>query len=124
MAMTKRGIYHNLKESEYATSNRGVALFFSSTFYLGKFLNEYHEHRQVFRERISRAMNVNNMNTDLLADITLYTEIEKRGFRAMIKQGSKWGDISWQNLHQFALESLTRKNTNDWYETPVQKLDG
>src|SRR5699024_790195 len=105
------------------TSNRGVALFFSSTFYLGKFLDEYHDHRQVFRERISRAMNLTDMNTNLLADITLKTEIKKRGLKAMIKQGRKWGDESWKNLHQVALENLTRKNTNDWYETQGQKLD-
>lgn len=117
MAMTKRGIYHNLHESEYATSNGEVALFFSSTFYLGKFLEEYHDHRVEFRKRIARAMQVHDMNTDLLADVHLYKEIEKRGFKATVEGV----DNNWLELHQFALQKMTRRNTLDWSEMPVQK---
>lgn len=131
--MTKRGIYHNLNESEYAISNEEVAFFFSSTFYLGKFLEEYKEHRVEFRVRISRAIITTDMNTDFLADIHLYKEIEKRGFRAFLFKNLaknvgldqivfERGDIKWQELHQFALVEMTNQNTLDWYEMHGRKL--
>lgn len=130
--MTRRGIYHNLNESEYATSNGEVAFFFSSRLYLGKFLDEYVQHRIDFRERIGRAIKVKGMNTDLLADIHLYKEIEKRGFRAFLFNEMaknvdyssiliEKGDVDWQELHQYALVKMTEKNTLDWLEMPVQK---
>lgn len=118
--MTKRGIYHNLKESEYATSNGEVALFFSSQFYLGKFMSEYRYHRKVFRKRMNRAMKLEGLNTDLLADINLYKEIEKRGFRVELKQ-NRWCDVEWQELNQFALDRMIKPNTKDWYEMHVPK---
>lgn len=120
MTMTKRGIYHNLNETTYATSNGEVAFFFSSMFYLGKFLDEYKDHRKAFRKRIARAMKVSEMDTSLLADIHLYRDIEKRGFRTSVKGV----EMEWQELHQYVLQNVTKKSTRDWYETPVQRLEG
>lgn len=127
MVMTKRGIYHNLKESEYAISNGEIAYFFSSRLYMGKFLEEYHEHRKQYRKKIARAMIVDEMNTDMLADIHLYKDIEKRGFR-VIKflsniMSDGWVEITWQELHQFALHKMTEKSMRDWLEIHVQKSD-
>lgn len=124
MVMTKRGIYHDLNESEYATSNSEVALFFSSKLYLGKFLNEYRDYRIVFKERLARSMVINGVNTDLLADINLYKQIEKRGFRATeyVKgMGARKGSMTWQELQKFALTKMTEKSTLDWLEIHVQK---
>lgn len=125
--MTRRGVFHDLSESEYAISNGEIALFFSSRFYLNKFLDEYKEHRNYYRKRISKAMIVDGMNTDLLADVYLYIDIEKRGFRA-VKEKSYFDDhfremseFKWHELHLFALEKLTSRNTNDWSEIPVLK---
>src|SRR6185312_216669 len=131
MAKTKRGIYHNLNESEYATSNTEVAFFFSSKFYLGKFMEEHKEYRIEFRERMARAMIVDGFNTDLLADIHFYKEIEKRGFRVvisdetLIKVGGMEFDnrrgIKWESVHLFALRKMTEKNTLEWFEMRVTK---
>lgn len=118
MPATKRGIYHNLKESTYAVSNSEIAFFFSSKHYLKKYLAEYKENRVKFLQRIER----NNMdiplNFEILADLTLYRQIEKRGFRACVKGV----EIGCEDLHQFALRKMTVKNTPDWYEMPVAKL--
>jgi len=127
MVMTKRGIYHNLKESEYAISNGEIAYFFSSRLYMRKFLEEYHEHRKQYRKKIARAMIVDEMNTDMLADIHLYKDIEKRGFR-VIKflsniMSDGWVELTWQELHQFALHKMTEKSMRDWLEIHVQKSD-
>jgi len=114
--MTKRGIFHNLHETEYATSNNEVAFFFSSITYQYKFMEEYKEYRESFRKRIAKAMNVNEINTSLLADVHFYKEIEKRGFRVTINGREQ----QWRELHQFALTKMTEKNTLDWHVT--QKL--
>jgi uncharacterized FlgJ-related protein len=52
MTATRRGVYHNLKESKYAVSNTEIAFFFSSEFVMNKFLNGYSEHREKYKKRI------------------------------------------------------------------------
>lgn len=133
MVMTKRGIYHNLNESEYAISNSEVALFFSSRFYLNKFLDEYKNYRNEFKIRLKRSMNIDKMNVDLMADIHLYKQIEKRGFRAVLIQDvaknvvilndslKEKGELTWQELRLYALQRMIVQNTKDWYETQEQK---
>lgn len=132
MAITRSGIYHNLNESEYAISNGEIAFFFSSQFYLGKFIDEYKENREIFKTRIARAMTLDNMNTDCLADINLYKEIEKRGFRVIFLKSvakivdleinvPKGDNVTWQELNQFALGKMINKSTDDWSEMPVRK---
>lgn len=133
MVMTKRGIYHNLNESEYAISNSEVALFFSSRFYLNKFLDEYKNYRNEFKIRLQRSMNIDKMNVDLMADIHLYRQIEKRGFRAVLNQDvaknvvilndslKEKGELTWQELRLYALQRMIVQNTKDWYEMQEQK---
>ena len=133
MVMTKRGVYHNLNESEYAISNSEVALFFSSRFYLNKFLDEYKNYRNEFKIRLQRSMNIDKMNVDLMADIHLYKQIEKRGFRAVLIQDvaknvvilndslKEKGELTWQELRLYALQRMIVQNTKDWYETQEQK---
>jgi hypothetical protein len=120
MPATKWGIYHNLKESEYVVSNKEITFFFSSEFYLNKFMSRYDEHRKKFTNKIKSEMNHQpiylNMNT--LADITLYKTIEKRGFFAIIKGV----EMSWGDLQGFALRKMTEKNTSDWLRIPKPKL--
>ena len=118
MPPTRRGIYHNLKESEYTVSNSEIVFFFSSQVYKEKFLREYRENRETFRNRLIKTGKDIPINLDIIADITLYETVEKRGFRACV--GGV--DTSCENLYQYALRLVTKKNTLDWYETPKPKL--
>ena len=118
MPPTRRGIYHNLKESEYTVSNSEIVFFFSSKVYKEKFLREYKENRKDFQNRIIKQGKDIPINLDIIADITLYENIEKRGFRACV--GGV--DTSCENLYQYALRLVTKKNTLDWYEIQKPKL--
>jgi len=117
MSKTVRGVYHNLNKSEYTISNGEVVFFFSSRFYLEKFLEEYEGERIIFDKRISKALKDNPYNMNLLSDLTLYASIEKRGFKVTLNGV----DISWQEIHEYALETMTENYTRNWQETSVQK---
>lgn len=80
-------------------------------------MDGYHENRKKFRERIDRLIDENQFNTDFLADMMFYKNVEKRGFLARLK-GAK---MNWHGLSQYALLRMTKRNTLDWYETPNQK---
>lgn len=118
MPATAKGIYHNLKESNYTVSNTEIVFFFSSELYLNKFLNGYQEYRELFRKRFNRMCNTVYMNTDSLADIQFYHNVEKRGFRVTVK-GS---DVEWQEIERYALHKMTDANTLDWSRIPKPKL--
>jgi hypothetical protein len=118
MPATQRGIYHNLKESEYVASNNEVTFFFSSKLYLHKFLDGYQQNRDHFMEKLTKIANTQlNMNT--LADVSFYLSIEKRGFRALLKGV----EMSWQDVQKYALRKMTEPNTPEWSKTPKPKLD-
>ena len=118
MPPTLRGIFHNLKESKYTVSNSEIVFFFSSEFYLNKFLEGYQENRIKFIEKLDKITIDNKLNMNTLADITFYKSIEKRGFRAWLKGV----DIDWQEIHKYALRKMTEKNTPDWLRIPRPKL--
>lgn len=119
MPATKRGIYHNLKESKYTVSNSEIVFFFSSKLYMTKFLEGYKEHREKFLERMDKLTGDIPLNMNTLADITFYIDIEKRGFHAWLKGVS----IDCEDLHLYALRKMTLRNTEDWYEIQKPKLD-
>lgn len=93
---TKRGIYTNIKESEYTYSvffnQNGVHLdytfYFSSEFYRNKFENRHKEEIHRFNRSLN---NVYKDKFDIVADplawIRLYCLIEKRGFYIIINNG-------------------------------------
>lgn len=118
MPATAKGIYHNLKESNYTVSNTEIVFFFSSELYLNKFLNGYEAHRELFRTRFNRMCNTLYMNTDTLADIQFYGVVEKRGFRVTVK-GS---DVEWQEIERYALHKMTDENTLDWSRIQKPRL--
>lgn len=118
MPVTSRGVYHNLKESKYATSNGDVAFFFSSVVYRDKFLNGYKEHRERFKKKFDTLVTSNVLNTSFLADIDYYKRIEKRGFRAWVKGV----EISWLELNQYALGRMTKVSLKDWHEMQKPSL--
>lgn len=115
MPPTKRGIYHNLKQSKYTVSNSEIVFFFSSEVYLQKFLDGYQQNRQKFKTKVFD----NPLNMDALADIWFYKQIEKRGFLAWLKGV----DIDWHDLHRYALRKMTEKNTLDWQRMQKPKLE-
>ena len=118
MPATKDGIYHNLKETEYLISNGEVRLFFSSDVYRKKFLQRYKANREQFLKRIKRIAPNTTLNPEFLADIELYEEIEKRGFRVTMKGV----EMSCQDLDLYALRQMTKPNTLDWFATQKPKL--
>lgn len=118
MPATSRGIYHNLRESKYATCNNEVAFFFSSRLYMEKFLDGYIQHREKFKKKFDSLVFGNVLNTSFLADIDYYKRIEKRGFRAWVNGV----EISWLQLNQYALGRMTKASSNDWHEMQNLKL--
>lgn len=108
MPVTKRGIYHNLKESKYTISNSEIVFFFSSELYLNKFMERYRNHREKFQENLEKHDVTLNMNT--LADITLYKSIEKRGFRSCLNGL----DVTYDDLNKYAIRNMTSEKTLDW----------
>ena len=118
MGKTRRGVYHNLLESEYAISNNEVAFFFSSMFYLNKFMVGYKQHREDFRKRVERTFINHPLNSDFIADLHFYKRIEKRGFRVVFKGG----DLSWRKIHELELAGKINKNTKDWFVMQKVKL--
>lgn len=119
MPPTRRGIFHNLKESKFVISNTEIMFFFSSKLYMQKFVDEYKENREQLFERIDTKGTLRYLNMETLADIMLYQRIEKRGFRSWMKGV----DISCENLHKYALRRMTEKNTLDWYVMQRPKLE-
>jgi hypothetical protein len=118
MPPTIRGIYHNLKESEYVVSNKEITFFFSSETYLNKFIDTYLEERKKLKERTKKELNHVNFNLDTLSDITLYKIIEKRGFLVRLKGV----DMDWQDLEKYALRKMTENCTLNWSRIAKPKL--
>jgi hypothetical protein len=106
MPVTQRGIYHNLRESKYTVSNSEIVFYFSSELYLRKFLEGYKENREWFKKKYSEF----HLNTDVLADITFYKRIEKRGYFARFMRAK----ITWNDLYAYALRKMNNNETLDW----------
>jgi len=118
MPATKRGIYHNLKESKYTISNGEIVFFFSSKLYLKKFIGGYKKNRDNFK--YIRIEEESPLNLSTLADISFYKEIEKRGFRASLKGM----DITWDDLNKYALRKMTEKESDIWEKIVPPKVGG
>lgn len=110
MVATRSGIYHNLKESKYTISNGEIVYYFSSEFYLNKFLKEYQDHRVIFFAKMAKIVVENPLNVDMLADISLYMTIEKRGFRVLLKGV----EINFNDLYYYALRKMTESKSSKW----------
>ena len=116
MPVTKRGIYHNLKESKYTISNDEVVFFFSSMFYLNKFMECYKENR--LKQKYVRLEKETLLNLSMLTDIMLYKEIETRGFRVKIKNV----EVDWNELNKYALRKMSDNTACEWYIYHPKKL--
>ena len=110
MPATKRGVYHNLRESKYVVSNTEITFSFSSEFVLNKFLNGYQEHRDKYKKRIKTLLEGTPYNLDLVADICFYQEVEKRGFYVKFKKVK----LEKDDLYKYALRKMSDKTTLEW----------
>jgi hypothetical protein len=110
MPATKKGIYHNLAESKYTVSNGEIVFFFSSEFYLKKFLDGYNPNRVHFLHKMAKIVVDNALNYDTLADISYYKSIEKRGFFVRLQRAK----INCDDLHKYALRKMNDKNSLEW----------
>lgn len=85
MGKTRSGVYHDIKESEYAVSDGKLYMFFSSPTTIKKFMNGYEENRKKMDEKYEKLMSDGvTINQDILFDLMLYKKIEKRGFYCIL----------------------------------------
>lgn len=79
---TQRGIYNNLKESDYSYNFEGLTFYFSSKKYQEKFKNNVKEY--VINERLKNYVKYKVKNSfEIYYSIAYYKKIEKRGFRVI-----------------------------------------
>jgi hypothetical protein len=117
MPSTKKGVYHNLRESEYVVSNGEVTLFFSSELYLNKFLSQYENNRIIFLSKMAKIVVDSYLNMNILADITFYYKTEKRGSLAWLN-GVK---MSKDDLNKYAVRNMLQKVEVKWIRIPRPK---
>jgi hypothetical protein len=109
MPITKRGVYHNLKESKYVVSNSDITFFFSSEHTLNKFMNGYHKFREKRRQQTFDIL-ATPINFDTVADIEFYKKTEKRGFYVWLQGVS----MTTEDLYQYAIRMMTEKKSPEW----------
>jgi YHS domain-containing protein len=109
MPVTRRGVYHNLKESKYTISNSEVVFFFSSEHTLNKFMDGYQNYRNIYRQKLER-LDASIINLDTTADITFYKQTEKRGFYVWLKGVS----MTPEDMYSYAIRKMTEKNSPVW----------
>lgn len=116
MPATRKGIYHNLKESKYTVSNSEIVFFFSSELNMEKFVDGYEHNRDIFFIRMAKIVGDIPLNLSTLFDIGYYERVEKRGFRAMLKGVN----ITKKDLYQYSLRKMTQDSNPIWkiIETP------
>jgi YHS domain-containing protein len=108
MPITKRGVYHNLKESKYVVSNEDVTFFFSSEHTLNKFIDGYENYRVKERKKIEHlhGLTKSPLNFDMLHDIEWYKKSEKRGHYVWLKGVS----ISEDSLYHYAVRMMIEES--------------
>ena len=89
--LTRDGITYNLEESPYTyTMEYGyerLMFHFSSELYLGKFIERYIKNREEVNSSLTKRFKI-EIHNDMLADLKLYSSIEKRGFYIATINGS------------------------------------
>lgn len=85
---TKRGIYLNLKESEYKFSFKSLTFYFSSKKYLEKFAENVNNFVELETDKMKVKYN-NIISLDLFFMISFYKKTEKRGFRVFDELNKK-----------------------------------
>ena len=78
-----RGIYYNLLESTYKYEYKNITFFFSSQFYLTKFITTHFDYVDYINKKMKIEFGI-KVDYTILALIKLYQRIEKRGFRVLV----------------------------------------
>lgn len=81
--MTVNGIEWNLEKSPYKVTIGKTTYVFSSELYVKKFNERLKENRDILNYSLKRRFGI-NCNFNDLADLLLYSKIEKRGFLVII----------------------------------------
>ena len=95
MALTRNNVAYNLQESphrlEVPYEQQTLIYVFSSEFYKNNFYARFIDNREKIGESLSKRFGF-PVENDLLADLKLYTSIEKRGFLILNgkDQSVKW----------------------------------
>lgn len=118
MAKTKRGIYHNIKESVYCVTNGDVFFFFSSEVYLHKFLDGYEDHRNSFSDKMKKLTMVESFSCKMMSDMVYYRQVEKRGFYAWVKGVN----INEKDMSLYALSQMNKNETTEWFKIERPKV--
>ena len=92
-----RGIYYDLKESDYVAvlniNNEEIKFYFSSPFLRRKFLEKVNDYIHTENLKLSSLYKVNiDLSKQLV--ISYYKKIEKRGFRVLINNKEIDSNIS------------------------------
>lgn len=79
------GVVYDLKKSEYFTTFCGWKFYFSSLFYQGKFVNKINDYIESQKVKIGSMYKtqIPIEGLDRFLAISLYQQIEKRGFRVL-----------------------------------------
>lgn len=77
--LTKNGICLNIEESEYKVLKYGLLFYFSSEFYMNKFLNNVDNFVITESLKMKNKYKINS-NLELYFAISYYKKTEKRGF--------------------------------------------
>lgn len=89
MGLTRSQIAYNLSISPHRVSQlygaEKITFVFSSDLYKRKFLEREDTNRKQINESLSKRFGI-NAEFDLLADLKLYTTVEKRGFLLFINE--------------------------------------
>lgn len=85
--LSRRGIAYNLEQSPYKIDkvygDNKITFKFSSQLYINKFNERCENNRKSINESISKMFKIDFSN-DILCDLKLYSDIEKRGFYVFI----------------------------------------
>jgi hypothetical protein len=85
--LSVRGVYSDIKESDYCVEVQDIKFYFSSRFYMGNFKKALEKNEiDIFNKRANNLYkNKFRLKMDKLALIRLYESIERRGFRIEIE---------------------------------------
>lgn len=115
VGLTRNGIAYNLNFSPYIHtekySDETIQYVFSSKMYLDKFLMNYEFNRVVIHNRLFNQFKF-DIDSNKIADIKLYADIEKRGFMINVadKNDYEGGKILCQD--NLILDGLKLRNRN------------
>lgn len=89
---TRRGIYYNLKESEYIYDREHYRFYFSSEYNKYRFETQLEDYIKSKNEKIINNLEL-NIDITLIYMIEFYKKIEKRGFKIEVYKDGNFRDL-------------------------------